>query len=61
MTEQEKVAQLEQQVSWLMVNIQMLCQRIGVQPVTLQNLKAHDGRSETGMGPIVSPDKSNFV
>lgn len=61
MTDQEKIAQLEQQVSWLMVNVQMLCQRIGVTPVTLQNLKAHDGRSEIGMGPIVSPNKSDFV
>jgi dTDP-4-dehydrorhamnose reductase len=61
MTDQQRIAQLENQVSWLMVNIQMLCQRIGVAPVTLSTLKVHDGRTETGMGPIVSPDKSSFV
>lgn len=54
------IQQLQEQVRWLTVQMINLYTRMQLPYAQLTNT-ADNRRTETGMGPIVSPDKSSFL
>lgn len=55
------VKKQQEQIDFLLVQTRNLYQRLNLQPVPMTLQGQQELRTETGMGAIISPDKSSFV
>lgn len=55
------VARQQEQINFLLVQTQNLYQRLQLPPVPMNMQGQQELRTETGMGAIVSPDKSSYL
>lgn len=60
-TPEQQIEQLQRQVTWLTAQVMNLYSRMQMPYVTLGDQPGSDGRRETGMGPIVSADKTSYL
>jgi hypothetical protein len=60
-TLEQQVEQMQRQVTWLTAQVMSLYNRMQMPFVEMGTGPASDGRTETGMGAIVSPDKTSFL
>lgn len=58
---QQEVLRLNQTVAELTSQLHYLYYRLQIPTNQYRSMVPNDGRTETGMGPILSPDKSSFV
>lgn len=61
MTQEQQIAELQRQLNWLTAQVTYLFNRNQIPFVSLDQKTINDGRTETGMGAIVSPDKSSYI
>lgn len=61
MTLEQQVAEQQRQLNWLTAQVAYLFNRNQIPFVPMDAKTISDGRTETGMGAIVSPDKSSFI
>jgi uncharacterized coiled-coil protein SlyX len=60
-TLEQQVASLQGQLTWLTAQVAHLYGRMQMNFVPVQAAKPSDGRTESGMGAIVSPDKTSYL
>lgn len=60
MSQEEQIKQLSQQVEWLLAQVANLYGRLQLPYATTSGV-ADNHRTDVGMGPIVSPDKTSFL
>lgn len=59
-TQEPTIKQLQEQVQWLTAQVVNLYARMQM-PYAQLTTTATNQRTETGMGPIVSPEKTSFL
>jgi hypothetical protein len=60
-TLEQQVASLQGQLTWLTAQVSHLYGRMQMNFVPVPTAQAGDGRTENGMGAIVSPDKTSYL
>lgn len=58
---EQQVAALQGQLTWLTAQVSHLYGRMQMSFVPVQTPRPGDGRTETGMGAILSPDKTSYL
>lgn len=58
---QEQVAKLTEQLNWLNAQVTNLYTRMQMPFVSVNQVAAQHARTETGMGPITSADRTSFL
>jgi hypothetical protein len=60
-TLEQQVVALQAQLTWLTAQVSHLYGRMQMNFVPVQVAKPGDGRTESGMGAIISPDKTSYL